>query len=178
MSKRRHPLAVIAAVALQVVILIGLLGYSLYPLWSGEEIVLRTAPVDPRDLLRGNYVQLRYQVNEAPMPEVGVPRVGRQVFVQLEEDDGIWQAVDTRYSEPPGIFLRGHITAIRTGSVSVDYGIGAWFAPPEKARALAQEWRAGALARVRVASNGRAALVDVGPLDDEAGEANQGSAAQ
>lgn len=163
MAETRRTVAVVAALALQAVVLLGLLGYSLYPLWSGQEIVLRTVPVDPRDLFRGNYVRLRYEVNEAPMPDVGVPRVGREVFVQLQRRGDVWQAVDTRYSPPPGLFLRGHITAIRTGSVSVDYGIGAWFAPPEKARALERELRQGALARVRVADNGRAALVALEP---------------
>ncbi|WP_101674979.1 GDYXXLXY domain-containing protein [Alloalcanivorax mobilis] len=165
-SQRRRIDVVIAALVPQALILLALLGYSLYPLWSGREIVLRTAPVDPRDLFRGQYVQLRYEINQAPMPEVGVPRVGRQVFVQLESQDGVWQAVETRYTPPPGLFLRGHITSIRTGSVGVDYGIGAWFAPPEQARALERQLRAGALARLRVADNGQAALIGVEPLPE------------
>lgn len=173
LSARRRPWLVIAALALQGVILLGLLGYSLYPLWTGQEVVLRTVPVDPRDLFRGQYVRLRYEITRAPMPEVGVPRVGRQVFVQLEEHDGVWQAVETRYTPPPGLFLRGHITAIRTGSVDVDYGIGAWFTTPEAALALERELRSGALARVRVADNGQGAVVAVEPLPESRSESPQ-----
>ena len=33
---------------------------------SGEEILLKTAPVDPRDLLRGDYVILSYDVSTIP----------------------------------------------------------------------------------------------------------------
>lgn len=32
---------------------------------SGESILVRTAPVDPRDLLRGQYMRLRYPFNQA-----------------------------------------------------------------------------------------------------------------
>ena len=30
---------------------------------SGQEVVLQTVPVDPRDLLRGDYVILRYDIS-------------------------------------------------------------------------------------------------------------------
>ena len=68
MTRRWRLRALVAALVLQVLVLLGLLGYARYPVWFGKEVVLRTVPVDPRDLLRGNYARLRYDISEAPMP--------------------------------------------------------------------------------------------------------------
>lgn len=61
---RRDFNPVIAAVICMVV-LIGTLGLMIEGrvsiLRSGTEVVLKAAPVDPRDLMRGDYVQLRYE---------------------------------------------------------------------------------------------------------------------
>lgn len=102
------------------------------------------------------------------MPDVGVPRVGREVYVQLSREGAVWKAVDTRYSPPPGAFIRGRIRAIRVGSVTVEYGIEAYFAPKEKALELERRLRLGGLARVRIAADGRAALVSVEDTGEDA----------
>ena len=170
MTRRWRLRALVAALVLQVLVLLGLLGYARYPVWFGKEVVLRTVPVDPRDLLRGNYARLRYDISEAPMPEVGVPRVGREVYVQLRRKGRVWKAVDTRYSPPPGDFIRGHIRAVRVGSVTVEYGIEAYFAPKDKALELERRLRQGGLARVRIATDGRAALVSVEDTGEGTGE--------
>ena len=101
---------------------------------------------------------------------MGVPRVGREVYVQLRRQGRVWKAVDTRYSPPPGDFIRGHIRAVRVGSVTVEYGIEAYFAPKDKALELERRLRQGGLARVRIATDGRAALVSVEDTGEGTGE--------
>ena len=60
---RRGFSPVLAAIVCGVV-LVGTLGFMIHSraaiLRDGSEIILRTAPVDPRDLMRGDYVRLRY----------------------------------------------------------------------------------------------------------------------
>ena len=61
---RREVNPVLAGIV-SAVVLVGVLVFMIQGrvaiLRDGTEIVLRTAPVDPRDLMRGDYVQLRYE---------------------------------------------------------------------------------------------------------------------
>ena len=65
-SARRIGIAAIAVAALQTAIL----GYTVVAratiLWRGTDVLLKTAPVDPRDLLRGDYVVLSYDISNVP----------------------------------------------------------------------------------------------------------------
>ena len=49
----------IAVIAVQIVFLLGLVGYRESILSLGRTAVLETVPVDPRDLFKGEYVTLR-----------------------------------------------------------------------------------------------------------------------
>jgi uncharacterized membrane-anchored protein len=72
----RKALAAAAAGVVCMTILAGMLVSHAYPLWVGQEIVLRVVqPIDPRDLFRGDYVILSYrisqlQLGDEPQPEV------------------------------------------------------------------------------------------------------------
>ncbi len=48
----------ILAVSLQFAVLIGILAYRAHWVATGQRVVLRTAPVDPRDIFRGEYLEL------------------------------------------------------------------------------------------------------------------------
>lgn len=52
-------------VSVQALFLLGIAG-SYYAIdWVGKDIRLHTTPVDPRDLLYGDYVELNYDISEA-----------------------------------------------------------------------------------------------------------------
>jgi uncharacterized membrane-anchored protein len=40
-----------------------MIGYRHYWIETGEKIMLRVEPVDPRDLFRGDYVSLSYEIS-------------------------------------------------------------------------------------------------------------------
>ena len=62
MNKKR--LFILLLIAIQVCYLL-FLTLSYYSIsWYGKEITLKTAPVDPSDLFRGDYVILNYDINE------------------------------------------------------------------------------------------------------------------
>ena len=68
----------IAVIVVQVVFLLGLVGYRESILTLGRTAVLQTVPVDPRDLFRGEFVVLRYEIStlgtgENVPPGVGLP---------------------------------------------------------------------------------------------------------
>lgn len=163
----------IAAVALQFAVLsMEYLG-SVWPLWTGEEVRLQIAPVDPRSLFRGNYARLTYTVATVESKLFAGPkrtvRKGEVVYVFLEEaEDDVWHATRVQLEQPlSGLFLRGRLTQTWPGTeqpLRVRYGIEAWFAPKEKALAIEQAVRrrqgqeARAYAVVAVSRSGRAAL--------------------
>ena len=47
------------------------------PLWTGEPILLRVVPVDPRDMFRGDYVALSYDFSR--IPAQGIPELRQAV---------------------------------------------------------------------------------------------------
>ena len=55
-----------AAIAFQMFVLVGMVVNAALPLWTGTEIRVRTLPVDPRSLFRGNYVRLAYALGTLP----------------------------------------------------------------------------------------------------------------
>src|SRR6516225_9193554 len=86
-----------AAGLLQVVLIATIVIDRAGILREGTEITLQTRPVDPRDFLRGDYVQLRYQISTVKLGALaGTPIAAKHVpvFVKLAPDvDGFYGAV-------------------------------------------------------------------------------------
>ena len=53
--------------------LLGMAGCEHLKRISGDEIILRTRPVDPREILRGNYVALDYEIERVHLPDLLTP---------------------------------------------------------------------------------------------------------
>lgn len=76
MGDRRARLAA-ACGAFSVIVLTWVLVSHAWPLWTGEPLYLRVRPVDPRDMFRGDYVVLGYDLNQID-PLGGAARSGRE----------------------------------------------------------------------------------------------------
>jgi uncharacterized membrane-anchored protein len=155
------------AIALQGVILIGMYARASLPLWTGTEIRVKTLPVDPRSLFRGNYARLNYDFSTIPhekfMGDVTL-RSGEKVYISLQQNESGLYEYAGAWLEPPedGIYLRGRVEQ-RTyrnpkGPVSIKYGIEAFFAPKEKALEMERELRNGGVAVLMVSDDGRARI--------------------
>jgi uncharacterized membrane-anchored protein len=124
-------------VAVQVVILLSILGFKQYTVWTGETVRLAVAPVDPRDPLRGDYVTLAYDISRLDPDEVaGDDYPSGTVYVELREaDDGLWEAVaihEDRDREFDGtVLLKGKVEYVggRGDTLNVRYGIEELFIP-------------------------------------------------
>lgn len=87
---------------------------------SDNVVTLRTAPVDPRDIFRGDYVVLRYDISDIALTSYkGTTDLARgdTVYVELNKGkSGAWQAVgiDTKMTPPAegNHIIRGRITRI------------------------------------------------------------------
>ena len=60
---------------------------------SGTAVRLASVPVDPRDLLRGDYVILRYAVEDTRGLPGPVVRDGDRVYLRLAPKGALWTAV-------------------------------------------------------------------------------------
>ena len=146
------PAAVLVAL-LQVGFLASMIAGRAAVLREGQEVTLLVEPVDPRDLLRGDYVTLSYNISRVPVslladqPDETVEGVDQTVFVRLRRDDsGIFQPVAVRYGSKPEaaagpgeVDIKG-ITFARwaagTHSIAVNYGIERFYVPEGEGRAI------------------------------------------
>ena len=167
----------IVAIALQAVILVGMLIRSAMPLWFGTEVRVSTLPVDPRSLFRGNYARLNYDFSRINIKsfddaEAQTPRrQGEVVYVSLiKGKEGIYQAGKPSFTKPKeGLFIRGRVQNRSSWrkQLRINYGIEAYFAPKERALALEKQLRKSALAVLMIDAGGNARLKDIIAKDSQ-----------
>lgn len=132
--------------------------------YSGVEVMLALRPVDPRDLLRGDFVILNPAIGEVDASEVGRPenlQAGDRVWTVVEPDaDGIFRAVDLLRAPPSAgrIALSGTVRRIAAGNrVFIDYGLDAFFVPEGRGREIEQIDSSTMRLVVAVSADGRSA---------------------
>jgi uncharacterized membrane-anchored protein len=135
---------------------------SVWPLWFGSPVILKTAPVDPRSLFRGNYVRLNYDISlinkNLTSEQFKINEVG---YVTLKKEEGVSIATGLYHEKPKsGVFIRGRVSrdeTIRRG-YSMKYGIEAYFMPKKKAHRVEHSLRQGANAEIYLLPNGKSAI--------------------
>ncbi len=131
MNKRT--LALLLLVTSQCLFLTLWAGYHEWVLQRGEVILLRTRPVDPRDIVRGDYMILNYDISSV-FDAAGF-QPGQEVFVILEKRGEFHEAVGVSESMPPVSahqrVARGTIKS-SWGGKRVEYGIEQFFVPEGK----------------------------------------------
>lgn len=152
-----------------------------YILAYGTEVYLRTAPIDPRDPLRGDFVRLRYAMSSvAPEQTRGTVEQHRNdkdypVYAVLKPDAGGVHVLDYLTDARPSLpafFIKGYVTddwrlVGWTGRmIGVRYGIEQYFV--EQGQGLAMEEKLGQRdemqipleMRVAVGADGTAVIKD------------------
>ena len=109
------------------VILGSFLLYVSFPLLGTKTAVLATQPVDPFDLVRGQYITIGYEVSS--VPKIPDANVGENVYVILKKDnEGISRYQDVSLKKPKeGIFIRGKIKSVSEENMRVEYGTEQYF---------------------------------------------------
>lgn len=156
------------AILFQFTILTGIYVSAAIPLWIGTEIKVKTVPVDPRSMFRGNYARLSYDFSRVETSEFSgseVMRNGEVVYIVLApSSDGLYEFSAAAIEKPTsGIFLRGRVENNRWSRDGVrhfriNYGIEAFFAPKEKALEMERKLRNGGVAVLMVSSGGKARI--------------------
>jgi uncharacterized membrane-anchored protein len=159
MIRNRLLISAIVLALLQIGFLSWIIASRAAILRFGQEVLLKVEPVDPRDLLRGDYVRLGYDISAVPVKMIVNPTAGAAVpesgpiWVRLEKGaDGFWQPVSaslaTAFATAPAAGqtdVRG--TVLSEGSldgeetINVDYGISRFYLPEGEGRAIEQDMR-------------------------------------
>ena len=131
-------------VAAQALWLLGWAGYHEWVRQTASVIVLKGRPVDPRDLLRGDYLTLRYDISEAKVDGATAQAkagggAGEAVWVLLERRERyhvVAQASRAQLTPKPGqVLVRGTLgynSGAAGSSRRIDYGIERYFVPEGK----------------------------------------------
>lgn len=173
MSTKLFRWGLLAAFLLQTALLAWMVADRALLLSNGREIRLEVVPVDPRDLLRGDYVTLAYPMSRLSTDEVEGDDefyFHDPIYVSLLEAPDGWQATAIHHTRPAdGVFLKGIVEDSYTREdcevappcreVRVNYNLEQFFIPEGKGReleTLRNDQRVSV--DVAVADSGRAAL--------------------
>lgn len=148
----------------QVLVLGGMFAKAFYPVMVGTPIKLKVLPIDPRDLFRGNYVNLGYDFsridldsiqNDIDSAALATLTYGDELFVELALDStnefyetvGIWKD-PSKKSNPKNVLLKGtrqkdtfSFWSTGDNTISVTAGIESFFTNKEKALSLEKKMR-------------------------------------
>ena len=153
--RTREPGVIVACVGLQLLILAWTAGSSAFPTFGAPTVLLRVVPVDPRDLMRGDYVILGDEIGRtAPLSL----QPGEIVDVELlPEADGRHDRGGAMSRDRPasGRFIRGTVG----GSRGIGFGIESYFVQEGKGKDYERAIFARRLSgKVALAADGQAAL--------------------
>jgi len=157
-------------------------------LQNGTEILLKTAPVDPRDLLRGDYVRLGFDISNVPtnsITDIGgkFETVAGPIYVTVKKQpDGYWTLLTASFAQPPKpaapdeVVVRGTVEGGwnlgKDTTIAADYGLERFYVPEGEGKEIEKDMRQRAFGILAaVADDGTAqikALIDDGkPLYEE-----------
>jgi uncharacterized membrane-anchored protein len=159
-----------AIVGCQLLVLTGLIAQKQVTLITGTTVLLKTVPVDPRDMFRGDYVTLNYDMSRLERWQFGGEtfRKGDSAYVVLQADGRYWRATRASHTPPSDgtLFIAGRVTRASSDSMSVEYGIESYFVPEGKGRDLERAAGHGLVVEAAIDRRGHAAIRGVKVLPE------------
>ena len=144
-------------------LLIGVAGsfilYLSWPLLTGKTLILATRPVDPFDILRGQYIIINYEISTIPSIEGAKEKSNVYVLLKEEKsgDNKIWRYKNAFLNKPKnGDFIKGNIKSIYGDSMSIEYGTEQFFFERN-----AEFVTANMTVEVKVDNSGQARIVEL-----------------
>lgn len=150
LTRRRLITAAVVAAGLQTGVLATMISSSAGILADGVAVRLIAQPVDPRDLLRGEYVVLGYEFSnlDAALLEGPWPEAAGEVTLNVRlapSDDGYWHPVKGSFGELPAeegtVVLRSLPFQYEPQSqppaqISAQYGLERYYVPEGQGKVL------------------------------------------
>ena len=137
MSKK---ILVIAILVLWIIFIGGFIAYKEYTLKTGEKILLKTVPIDPRDLFRGDYIVLRYEISEFNLDNFENKNLNVNendfLYVSLKKEGKYWTAKNVYKDRPEELAIKGRMKYKRGQTINIEYGIESFFVPEGEGKKL------------------------------------------
>ena len=161
-GSRRERAVILAAVLFQLFVMVAMIGGNVVPFLGAQTVLLRVAPVDPRDLMRGDYVILSYEISRVPsnlrLNKLGGAPDDRTVYVSLvpEEDGRHYRSAGVSLTPPlTGLFMCGTLA----GWNGIQFGIESYYVQEGQGHVYEKAVRERRLsAEVAINKNGGASL--------------------
>ena len=143
---------------------------------NGTEVLLKIEPVDPRDLLRGDYIILGYEISRLPVKLIANIPAGQLVsentpiVVRLKPGaDGYWHAATAWFGKaptPPAADEADIVGQVAPGwtldpesTIAPQYGIDRFYLPEGQGMAIQNDMRVRPFGmRIALAANGEAQI--------------------
>ncbi|MBX3578046.1 MAG: GDYXXLXY domain-containing protein [Rhizobiaceae bacterium] len=126
-------------------------------LQNGQEILIKTAPVDPRDLFRGDYVRLGYDISNIATDVItdkggmATTTAGPIYVMLLRQPDGFWTVRSASFAKPETAvpadqaMIRGEVEdgwSLSPGTtIGATYGIERFYVPEGDGLQIEQDMR-------------------------------------
>jgi len=117
----------IVALILIFVIAGSLILFLALPKIIGKTAILATRPIDPFDLLRGQYISINYEISS--IPSIAGAENGDNIYVLLKEDKGNISRYESASFDVPEKqnFIKGVVKDNNGEQMRVEYGIEQYF---------------------------------------------------
>jgi uncharacterized membrane-anchored protein len=166
-----------------IIIIVGFIAMQEFTLQTGKEVLLKTVPVDPRDLFRGDYVILSYEIstidlNEIPSYQSNFVQ-GDKLYLSLNIEQEYATPVKVSKTKPEdGLFIKGKVIRVSDSRLSIEYGIESYFVPEGKGYQIESLRRDSLDVKAAIDKFGDAGIINlivdgkVFEFDDESGKFN------
>ncbi len=148
-----------------------------YPLFSGKEYAFKVVPYDPRDIFRGNYAVLRYNMNSIDPDSIPFGwenattlNYGDPIYVILKQEGIVFEPVKLQLETPSQeeYFIKGIVESpyFGSGNLQLRYGIESFFANEELAQKIELSAQNGGdslqvIAKVMISPQGIARIKEI-----------------
>jgi uncharacterized membrane-anchored protein len=167
MSKRASLVAFIAAVIIQLLILVAVPARKVFTMATGKTVFLKVQPVDPYSILSGYYATLGFAISRVDaFPNVrgssNTFSEGAWCYAVVEKTaDGTWQPVSLEHELPNNLPDNRVALLGRLNHGVIRYGIEEFYIPEAQRQSIADDLRKNvdkARVEVKVDGSGHAAL--------------------
>ena len=133
---------------------------------NGREVILETVPVDPRDIVMGDYVILNYEITDI-LKRNDDYKIGDTVIVKLfpnDENIATYFRIDKK-RKPSDLIIKGKVVNCRAVNIwtfskrkCVKYGIENFYVKEGTGLELQKKLRNGGLVKVSIDKHGNAKI--------------------
>ncbi len=163
LKKKQHIFIILGVFSLAIIS--GFIAFKERIVRTGHEVMLEAKPIDPRDLFRGDYVILNYDISDLNLDQLPADtkdfKPGDSIYVALRKI-GRYSVVSSISSRPlvDTLFIKGIVKNRYNNRVHIDYGIESYFVPEKKGKEIETSFRTIEV-KVAISESGHAVIKEL-----------------